>query len=446
MKTKISFLASALALTVIGCGGGGGSSTSTEVKGTFIDSVVQNVSYSCSPSNISGSTNELGEYTCNVGDTVTFSLGGTPLGTVTASETPVTPVTLFPNNPEAATNVAQLLQTIDSDNDASNGITPDLNLIQNLPEVIDFESEEFDTDISNALGQELISEEQAQEHLNETLVQLGEEVIASSSSSSLSSLSSSSSEMSSSNSSSSMSSSSISSSSSSEVSSSSSSSSLAHWQEVGYHSPLPDNGVNWGIAIQDRRDPITIDEVDQTIYDLSESECNDKIGTKWSNNQCISQELYCWDLTQDAKLLEVYNIGGAGVNIESTFTCFWWSQDRHPEIALAAGCTDNGGYWSDKDYGEVAHHSDSGYGAYDVPYSGKCFDSVLHMNCYDEGKVYGTLLNNEEVCYNTQEEINLANQELLDTAGSYEALCRQNGGTWVIPPHPASPGCEYPNN
>ena len=110
---KLGLAAVAVSISLVGCGG----STSTEtVTGQFVDTYVSGLNYTCS-SGTTGVTNTDGEYTCNVGDTVEFSLGGYVLGSVTASSGIVTPEILYPSetdtiSPEAL-NVAQLLQTLD---------------------------------------------------------------------------------------------------------------------------------------------------------------------------------------------------------------------------------------------------------------------------------------------------------------------------------------------
>ncbi|WP_456380292.1 hypothetical protein, partial [Hydrogenimonas sp.] len=109
-----------VSLTVLmfftGCGGGGGgtdsvepSRSSTTITGRFLDGPVEGVDYECT-SGRAGITNADGEFVCEEGDDVTFKVGSTVLGTTKAQEV-VTPLTLHPDDPEAAVNVAQLLQT-----------------------------------------------------------------------------------------------------------------------------------------------------------------------------------------------------------------------------------------------------------------------------------------------------------------------------------------------
>jgi len=159
---------------MVGCGGGGGGSSSTSVSsftGVLIDSAVAGALYKCS-SGASGMTNNLGEYTCNVGDTVEFSIGGIVLGEVPVSDT-VTPNTLFPNNSVAALNLAQFLQTLDSVGSTDDGITVDETLVERLEGMsFDFSDNNFDVLMGTALGKELVSETKAKEHLDDTLGRL----------------------------------------------------------------------------------------------------------------------------------------------------------------------------------------------------------------------------------------------------------------------------------
>lgn len=169
---KLSLAALAASVLLVGCGS---SSSTTEVTaetvtGQFVDTYVSGLNYSCS-SGTTGITNDLGEYTCNVGDTVEFSLGGYVLGSTTASEGYVTPETLYPDNPEAALNVAQVIQSLDTDP------TDDIITIpENFTDLDDVtvtpEDENFDTLIQDELSVPLVTEEEAQAHLDETELML----------------------------------------------------------------------------------------------------------------------------------------------------------------------------------------------------------------------------------------------------------------------------------
>ena len=162
---------------ILGCSDKEGSNPD-KVTGVFVDAAVSGLNYSCS-SGDSSLTDNLGTFTCTNGDTVSFSLGDIPLGEVAVSET-ITPLTLFPSNPEAALNVAQLLQSVDSDGDPSNGITPDSAAVEHIVSTIgtanlDFEATNFDTLLAAALpaGSSLVDETTARTHLQDSLTELG---------------------------------------------------------------------------------------------------------------------------------------------------------------------------------------------------------------------------------------------------------------------------------
>ena len=169
---KLSLAALAASVLLVGCGS---SSSTTEVTaetvtGQFVDTYVSGLNYSCS-SGTTGITDDEGYYTCNVGDTVEFSLGGYVLGSTTASEGYVTPETLYPDNPEAALNVAQVIQSLDTDP------TDDIITIpENFTDLDDVtvtpEDENFDALIEDELSVPLVTDEEAQAHLDETELML----------------------------------------------------------------------------------------------------------------------------------------------------------------------------------------------------------------------------------------------------------------------------------
>jgi hypothetical protein len=101
-----------MTLGLTSCAGDVGDTTSDTVTGQFIDSAVGGLAYSCSSGN-SGVTDSNGEYTCNEGDTVTFSINGFVLGSATTSEDAITPSTIASDTAQAL-NIAQLLQMIAS--------------------------------------------------------------------------------------------------------------------------------------------------------------------------------------------------------------------------------------------------------------------------------------------------------------------------------------------
>lgn len=130
---KTSLLAAAISL-LAACGGGdgGGSTGATgSAVGTLTDSPIGGVSYRTS-SGITGLTDASGHFRYNPGDTVTFKIGELTLGAVTASgsNATITPLqiaqALGGSEAEQANRVSNLLvllQSLDSDGDASNGLS-----------------------------------------------------------------------------------------------------------------------------------------------------------------------------------------------------------------------------------------------------------------------------------------------------------------------------------
>ena len=129
---KYKYIAAVLAsLTLAACGGGGDSTPASSTKtGVFLDSPVSGIQYTtknaAGDTTHTGTTNSLGEYQYDTGDTVTFSIGNLdfpagPTGSV------VTPLTLIGGSTDittnqTASNIARLLQSLDDDGNPANGI------------------------------------------------------------------------------------------------------------------------------------------------------------------------------------------------------------------------------------------------------------------------------------------------------------------------------------
>lgn len=168
---KLSALAVAIT-AVAACGGDGSSSgggatpaATPSETGVFVDSAVAGINYSTSPSGMSGKTNALGEYNYEEGDTVTFSIGGTSLPPVAASGR-VTPADMS-DDADIVTNVLQLLQTLDEDGNPDNGISigdQAHNLLDGVSLDVTGAAGDFDSQAETAIGETLVSEEQANEH------------------------------------------------------------------------------------------------------------------------------------------------------------------------------------------------------------------------------------------------------------------------------------------
>lgn len=155
---------------IAGCGG----SSSSTTTGQFIDDPVQGLAYVCSSGN-AGVTNANGEYNCNVGDNVTFSIGLVTLGPIAAQSSMITPYSFFPNDSAAAFNLARLLQSIDTTLDDFIIVLGN-TLADLLPADTDFSSETFAADVESALNITLVSVEEAQGRLNDAIVAAGGEI------------------------------------------------------------------------------------------------------------------------------------------------------------------------------------------------------------------------------------------------------------------------------
>lgn len=109
---------------------GGGESTPDEPQnenptiysGRFIDSAVTGLSYQTATQQ--GQTNADGEFSYQLNETITFSIGGIALPAVAATNL-ITPLDIFATediNDDRVINLIQLLQSLDNDQDPTNGI------------------------------------------------------------------------------------------------------------------------------------------------------------------------------------------------------------------------------------------------------------------------------------------------------------------------------------
>ena len=113
------------ATSTVSCGGGSSSGSTEEsalLRGVFIDSPVAGLSYE-TPT-VSGVTDSDGVFNYREGEAVVFSIGQLALPLVVASEM-VTPLDMAESedvSDSSVANIARLLQSLDEDNDPSNGI------------------------------------------------------------------------------------------------------------------------------------------------------------------------------------------------------------------------------------------------------------------------------------------------------------------------------------
>lgn len=182
MRSLYSILLTLSVVLFNGCGGGGGSSTatSTNVSGYLIDSAISGVDYTCG--SITGVTDSSGKFTCEKNSTVYFSIGNIILGDIIVSsdEEIITPAKLYNLEEDDISdsrviNFLQLIQSLDSDLDTSNGIT--------ISDETKTSVKDYDLDISDittttsdlttliemTLGLTLVSKTDAIAHYIETL-------------------------------------------------------------------------------------------------------------------------------------------------------------------------------------------------------------------------------------------------------------------------------------
>lgn len=119
------FATSGLVVLLTACGGGGDGSSApaTTATGYFKDSNTQGVRYVSGGQ--SGVTGADGSFTYEVGNPVTFSVGGVALGSVTVGRSVVTPVDLVASgatSSQAVQNLVRFLMMLDNDANPANGI------------------------------------------------------------------------------------------------------------------------------------------------------------------------------------------------------------------------------------------------------------------------------------------------------------------------------------
>ncbi len=169
-KQILLSVVTAATLTLSGCGNSGGD-TAQSISGKFNDAPVQNLPYTCAPSNIQGNTDASGNYSCELGDNVSFHLGAITLGPISATDNQVvTPYTFFPQDNIAAVNLAQLLQSLDDDGSYEDVIKIDITKLSEVDQELDFIDPNFDdnaTAMFEGTGIELVDGETAEQHLIE---------------------------------------------------------------------------------------------------------------------------------------------------------------------------------------------------------------------------------------------------------------------------------------
>jgi len=160
-------------LLLIGCGGGA-SSTSTPSTGTgfYVDAAVMGADYVCGSQ--SGVTGAKGNFTFEKNRNCTFSLGGLKLREVNATSLQEG-ITILEDNPD----VARLLQTMDRDGNATNGIeiseeskkTIKLTSVPKEDAVLNSISDDIKANDDKYRGR-VPTVEESQSHLNQTRTEI----------------------------------------------------------------------------------------------------------------------------------------------------------------------------------------------------------------------------------------------------------------------------------
>ena len=184
-----------ISCSLLACGGGGSSDSSEEptignqtptpttpivesLTGVFIDSAVSNIDYATET--LSGLTNEAGEFQYVEDEQVTFSIGSLIFPTISAKNVVTLLDIMGETDPlsNSVVNMSRLLQSLDTDGDAANGISIS-DIAKDVATPLDFtqapedfaESTEVTTFLSAAGGATgaIISEEQSIAHLSQSL-------------------------------------------------------------------------------------------------------------------------------------------------------------------------------------------------------------------------------------------------------------------------------------
>ncbi len=174
---KANLMLSVAAISVLALTGCNDSddNTAASATATFKDSVVEGLSYTCAPSGVTGKTTLEGKLTCNEGDDASFQLGAMTFGPVAVRENDtITPYRIFPDNVEAAVNLAQLLQSLDDDGVYDEVITIDPDKLNAVTINLDPTANDFDTVADSMLSDynsswALVPEGDAAAHLNESI-------------------------------------------------------------------------------------------------------------------------------------------------------------------------------------------------------------------------------------------------------------------------------------
>lgn len=189
---KKTFIAMSIVYFLTACGGGSSDNSSSSSNsssnggstvpadnlktGILTDSPIGNIRYETS-SGVKGSTNTKGEFKYQAGDKISFYLGDILLGK-TDAQAYITPIQLSEDE-NVRTNLLILLQSLDSDQDLSNGISisdtaiaalKDKTINLSLPS-ISFEQDQTLLQVLQSTNSTLINAEQAKENFFDSFIE-----------------------------------------------------------------------------------------------------------------------------------------------------------------------------------------------------------------------------------------------------------------------------------
>ena len=189
MRKTIISISGISAMVLLGaCGGGdsnGGSFASTAYIGYLVDSAVKGVNYSCGAK--TDVTDSEGRFVCT-SLPVSFHIGQLSLGSISRlpSDTKVFPQDLIgvgrdKMEDSRVISMAIILQSLDSDGDASNGITISSEQAKKFTDIIDISKLNLEEIKSKVLAQDTTVEfkpkEIAQAHLKESIEEAEQQII-----------------------------------------------------------------------------------------------------------------------------------------------------------------------------------------------------------------------------------------------------------------------------
>ncbi|OUS39711.1 hypothetical protein A9R00_09205, partial [Oleispira antarctica] len=191
MSNKFLMALCGASIALTGCGGSSSSSDGGDAgdkgdgippvvkTGVFIDSKVANLSYKTETQ--TGVTNAQGEFNYLAGERVTFSIGELEFPVVTAAGV-ITPMTLAGDASiynQKATNIAILLQSLDDNGNAADGITIPAEAATSVFNALDLSmpTEQFLNNAavinmvanSGSITTSLVSAADAQNHLQDSI-------------------------------------------------------------------------------------------------------------------------------------------------------------------------------------------------------------------------------------------------------------------------------------